>query len=95
MEEFISPPDASDFEGGTAEELESARCDAQEWTLRHWRRASAVQCCPLQPLADKMVPIYFDDPDLGPDSKRMSQIFISDKAGKNSNIGDRGYNTRA
>ncbi|KAG1788140.1 uncharacterized protein HD556DRAFT_915622 [Suillus plorans] len=91
MEEFISPPDASDFEDGTSA---SARCDAQEWTLRHWHRTSAVQCCPLQPLVDKMIPIYFDDPDLGPDLKRMSQIFISDKAGKNSNIGDRGYNTR-
>ncbi|KAG1777972.1 hypothetical protein EV702DRAFT_1196772 [Suillus placidus] len=79
MTEFISPPD--DSEHTTAEE---SRCDAQEWTLRHWHRTSAVQCCPLQPLVDKMIPIYFDDPALGSeDMKRVSQIFISDKAGKN------------
>lgn len=87
MEEFISPAD-SDFE-----DLASARCDPDEWTLRHWHRTSAVQCCPLQPLVDKMIPIYFDDPSLGPDLKRMSQIFISDKVGRISNIGDPGYDT--
>ncbi|KAG1784931.1 uncharacterized protein HD556DRAFT_1451244 [Suillus plorans] len=87
MEEFISPAD-SDFE-----ELASARCDPDEWTLRHWHRTSAVQCCPLQPLVDKMIPIYFDDPSLGPDLKRMSQIFISDKVGRISDIGDPGYDS--
>ncbi|KAG2114169.1 uncharacterized protein F5147DRAFT_678222 [Suillus discolor] len=87
MEEFISPAD------GDFEELGSARCDPDEWTLRHWHRTSAVQCCPLQPLVDKMIPIYFDDPSLGSDLKRMSQIFISDKVGRISNIGDPGHDT--
>ncbi|KAG2095463.1 uncharacterized protein F5147DRAFT_718410 [Suillus discolor] len=80
MTEFISPPvpDQTD-----ADSL-SARCSAKEWTLRHWHRTSAVQCCHLQPLVDKMIPIYFDDPALGSDDlNRVSQIFISDKAGKN------------
>ncbi|KAG1847975.1 hypothetical protein C8R48DRAFT_730899 [Suillus tomentosus] len=61
MTQFISPlvPDQTE-----ADSL-SARCSAEEWTLRHWHRTSAVQCCHLQPLVDKMIPIYFDDPDLG------------------------------
>ncbi|KAG1894748.1 uncharacterized protein F5891DRAFT_1061388 [Suillus fuscotomentosus] len=60
MTEFISPlvPDQTE-----ADSL-SARCSAEEWTLRHWHRTSAVQRCHLQPLVDKMIPIYFDDPDL-------------------------------
>ncbi|KAG2343994.1 hypothetical protein BDR05DRAFT_962276 [Suillus weaverae] len=33
-----------------------------------------------------MIPIYFDDPALGSnDADRMSQMFVSDKAGKNCN----------
>ncbi|KAG2097938.1 uncharacterized protein F5147DRAFT_816196 [Suillus discolor] len=60
------------------------RCSAKEWTLRHWYRTSAVQCCHLQPLVNKMIPIYFDDPALGSgDLNRISQMFISEKAGKN------------
>ncbi|KAG2140084.1 hypothetical protein DEU56DRAFT_798548 [Suillus clintonianus] len=78
MTEFISPKDPKQ----PTFELSSA----EEWTLRHWLRTSAVQCCPLQPLVDKMIPMYFDDPTLGSDDlKRVSQIFISDKAGKHSN----------
>ncbi|KAG2047170.1 hypothetical protein BDR06DRAFT_964261 [Suillus hirtellus] len=91
MTEFISPPvpDQTD-----ADSL-SARCSSEEWTLRHWHRTSAVQCCHLQPLVDKMIPIYFDDPDLGPeDLNRVSQIFISDKAGKNRHEYDLGLVTR-
>jgi len=42
-----------------------------------------------------MIPIYFDDPILGcEDIRRVSQIFISDKAGKNSNQRDLGFITR-
>ncbi|KAG1831604.1 hypothetical protein EV424DRAFT_160503 [Suillus variegatus] len=91
MTEFISPPvpDQTD-----ADSL-SARCSAEEWTLRHWHRTSAVQCCHLQPLVDKMIPIYFDDPALGSeDLNRVSQIFISDKAGKNCHEHDLGLVTR-
>ncbi|KAG1775166.1 hypothetical protein EV702DRAFT_449659 [Suillus placidus] len=81
MTEFISP--TVDPKHTTAEE---SRCDGQEWTLRHWHRTSAVQCCQLQPLVDKMIPIYFDDPALGSEgTERVSQIFISDKAGKRRN----------
>jgi hypothetical protein len=49
MTDFISPrvPDETD-----ADSL-SATCSAEEWTLRHWHRTSAVQCCHLQPLVDK------------------------------------------
>ncbi|KAG1762193.1 hypothetical protein EDD22DRAFT_892969 [Suillus occidentalis] len=91
MSEFISPPvpDQTD-----ADPL-STRCSAEEWTLRHWHRTSAVQCCHLQPLVDKMIPIYFDDPALGSeDINRVSQMFISDTAGKNCNVQELGYNTR-
>jgi len=43
-----------------------------------------------------MIPIYFDDPNLGcEDIKRVSQIFISDKAGKNCNQRDLGFITRS
>ncbi|KAG1732293.1 hypothetical protein EDB19DRAFT_1912133 [Suillus lakei] len=82
MENFIS----STYSKLADVESSSARCNAQEWTLRHWHRTSAVQCCHLQPLVDKMIPIYFDDPALGSnDADRMSQMFVSDKAGKNCN----------
>ncbi|KAI6033314.1 hypothetical protein EDC04DRAFT_2214485 [Pisolithus marmoratus] len=66
--------------------------DTKEWTLRHWHRTSAVQCCHYQPLVDKMIPIYFKEnkpPRKGlshaDDLSRVSQIFISDKAGRSSN----------
>ncbi|KAG2158309.1 uncharacterized protein EDB93DRAFT_1325447 [Suillus bovinus] len=91
MTEFILPPvpDQTD-----ADSL-SARCSAKEWTLRHWHRTSAVQCCHLQLLVDKMIPIYFDDPALGSDDlSRVSQMFISDKAGKNCHEHDLGLVTR-
>ncbi|KAG1799086.1 hypothetical protein EV424DRAFT_1559508 [Suillus variegatus] len=89
MTEFISPPvpDQTD--------ADSLRCSPEEWTLRHWHRTSAVQCCHLQPLVDKMIPIYFDDPTRGPeDLSRVSQIFISDKAGENRHEYDLGLVTR-
>ncbi|KAG1762739.1 hypothetical protein EV702DRAFT_1206236 [Suillus placidus] len=91
MTEFISPrvPDQTDANSP------SARCTSEEWTLRHWHRTSAVQCCRLQPLVDKMIPIYFDDPVLGSeDINHVSQMFISDKAGKNCNEQDLGFITR-
>ncbi|KAG2082417.1 hypothetical protein BD769DRAFT_1727130 [Suillus cothurnatus] len=91
MENFISPKDSKLPNVDSS----SARCDSKEWTLRHWHRTSAVQCCHLQPLVDKMIPIYFDDPALGSnDVDRVSQIFISDKAGKTSNERDLGFITR-
>ncbi|KAG2138999.1 hypothetical protein DEU56DRAFT_330798 [Suillus clintonianus] len=91
MENFISPKDFKLAD----DESSSARCDAQEWTLRHWHRTSAVQCCHLQPLVDKMIPIYFDDPNLGSnDADRMSQMFVSDKAGKNCNESTLSFITR-
>ncbi|KAG2152688.1 uncharacterized protein EDB93DRAFT_1327626 [Suillus bovinus] len=91
MTEFISPRISDQTD---ADPL-SARCSAEEWTLRHWHRTSAVQCCHLQPLVDKMIPIYFDDPALGPnDLDRVSQIFISDKAGKNCHEQDLRFVTR-
>ncbi|KAI9566680.1 hypothetical protein HD554DRAFT_2040055 [Boletus coccyginus] len=31
----------------------------EQWTLRHWQRTSAVQCCHQQPVIDKAIPIYF------------------------------------
>ncbi|KAG1792728.1 uncharacterized protein HD556DRAFT_536222 [Suillus plorans] len=49
----------------------------------------------LQPLVDKMIPIYFDDPALGSgDLNRVSQMFISDKAWKNQHGQDLGFVTR-
>ncbi|KAG0700650.1 hypothetical protein DFH29DRAFT_930758 [Suillus ampliporus] len=91
MAEFISPQDSKE----TDIESLSARCSAEEWTLRHWHRTSAAQCCHLQPLVDKMIPIYFDDPSLGSDDlNRVSQMFISDKAGKHCNERDLGFITR-
>ncbi|KAI6032504.1 hypothetical protein EDC04DRAFT_2230603 [Pisolithus marmoratus] len=56
-----------------------------EWTLRHWHRTSAVQCCRNQPFVDKMIPIYFNDRREKNDFSRVSQIFISDKAEPKSN----------
>ena len=42
-----------------------------------------------------MIPIYFDDPNLKcGDIGRVSQMFVSDKAGKNSNERDLGFITR-
>ncbi|KAG2141144.1 uncharacterized protein EDB93DRAFT_639299 [Suillus bovinus] len=91
MTEFISPPVPDQIDADSL----SARCSAKEWTLRHWHRTSAVQCCHLQPLVDKMIPIYFDDPALGSDDlNRVSQMFISDKAGKNCHEHDLGLVTR-
>lgn len=91
MENFISPKDSK----LANVESSSARCDSKEWTLRHWHRTSAVQCCHLQPLVDKMIPIYFDDLTLGSnDVDRVSQMFISDKAGKTSSELDLGFITR-
>ena len=62
-------------------EFDALPCSLYEWTLRHWQRTSGVQCCHLQPLIDKVIPIYFKG---GSESataeSRMSQIFISDKA---------------
>lgn len=66
------------------------QCSAQEWTLRHWQRTSAVQCWHNQPLVDKMIPIYFNDPSIGSSEfDRVSQIFIQDKARKTSDSGSR------
>ncbi|KAI6160278.1 hypothetical protein EDD17DRAFT_1510588 [Pisolithus thermaeus] len=62
---------------------------ADEWTLRHWHRTSAVQCCHGQPLVDKMIPTYFKDNDPScRDLSRVSQIFISDKARRSPNKKD-------
>jgi len=42
-----------------------------------------------------MIPIYFDDPSLGPDDlNRVSQMFISDKAGQYRNERELGFITR-
>ncbi|KAG0697370.1 hypothetical protein DFH29DRAFT_946530 [Suillus ampliporus] len=90
MTEFISPKVSRGTDVGSS----SARCSAAEWTLRHWHRTSAVQCCHLQPLIDKMIPIYFDDSSLGSDVNRVSQMFVSDKAGKHSSKLDLGAITR-
>ncbi|KAF9232686.1 hypothetical protein BU15DRAFT_67236 [Melanogaster broomeanus] len=54
--------------------------DIEEWTLRHWHRTSAVQCCHNQPSIDKVIPIYFKSRGLARDVVGVSQIFISDKA---------------
>ena len=62
-----------------------------EWTLRHWQRTSAVQCCYHQPAVDKMIPIVFMSKD---GSVTMSQIFISDKAQHTSNQSQLNYITR-
>jgi hypothetical protein len=51
----------------------------EDWTLSHWERTSAVQCCHNQPLIDKVIPIYFKPQNEG-DQAGMSQILISDKA---------------
>ena len=53
---------------------------SEVWTLRHWKRTSALQCCHNQPAVDKMIPIYFK-PKAGFSAQgRVSQIFILDKA---------------
>ncbi|KAI6042758.1 hypothetical protein EDC04DRAFT_2891606 [Pisolithus marmoratus] len=77
-------------------DVDHDQLDGNEWTLRHWHRTSAVQCCYNQPLVDKMIPIYFKDNDENPlpdnhlrkDLSCMSQIFISDKAQRSSNEAD-------
>ena len=51
----------------------------EEWTLCHWERTSAVQCCHNQPLIDQVIPMYFKPQKAG-DPAGMSQILISDKA---------------
>ncbi|KAG1798588.1 uncharacterized protein HD556DRAFT_1306037 [Suillus plorans] len=49
----------------------------------------------IEPLVDKMIPIYFDDPALSSDDlNRVSQMFISDKTGKNYHEHDLGLVTR-
>ncbi|KAI6115032.1 hypothetical protein EDD17DRAFT_1827054 [Pisolithus thermaeus] len=58
--------------------------ETDEWTLRHWHRTSAVQCCHNQPLVDKMIPVYFDDRHGEDDLSRVSQIFISDRTQRRS-----------
>ncbi|KAH7903157.1 hypothetical protein BJ138DRAFT_1168488 [Hygrophoropsis aurantiaca] len=60
---------------------------SNDWTLRHYVRSSAAQCCFLQPLVDKMIPILFND-DKAQDSDCVSQMFISDKAGKSKHNKD-------
>ncbi|KAI5984772.1 hypothetical protein EDC04DRAFT_2615605 [Pisolithus marmoratus] len=62
--------------------------DAGQWTLRHWYRTSAVQCCYNQPLVDKMIPIYFKDCPGETDLSRVSQIFISDRSQRSSSYDD-------
>ncbi|KAH7884242.1 hypothetical protein F5I97DRAFT_2035573 [Phlebopus sp. FC_14] len=51
----------------------------ETWTCCHWARTSAVQCCPNQPLIDKVIPMYFK-PQKDGDRAGMSQILISDTA---------------
>ena len=55
------------------------------WTLRHWQRTSALQCCHNQHAVDKMIPIYFKPKDGSSEPGRVSQIFISDKAQSSQN----------
>ena len=50
----------------------------EKWTLCHWERTSAVQCCHNQPLIDKVIPMYFRNRSDG--ASDVSQILISDKA---------------
>ena len=46
-------------------------------------------------LSTRIIPIYFDDPELGLDDiDRVSQMFVSDKTGKKSNKEDTGFITR-
>ena len=54
----------------------------EKWTLCHWERTSAVQCCHDQPLIDKVIPMYFRNRSDG--ASGVSQILISDKARINS-----------
>ncbi|KAH7928223.1 hypothetical protein BV22DRAFT_216556 [Leucogyrophana mollusca] len=79
MKQDISPRKKT----GDIGDKDDDRQFAEDWTLRHWHRTSAVQCCQGQPHIDKMIPIFFDDPLSGiRDKDRMSQLFISDNAGK-------------
>ncbi|KAI9570118.1 hypothetical protein HD554DRAFT_2083867 [Boletus coccyginus] len=56
-----------------------------DWTLCHWGRTSAVQCCHNQPLINKVIPMFFK-PSKNSDNKTiMSQILISDKATSRQN----------
>ena len=55
------------------------------WTLRHWQRTSALQCCHNQPVVDKVIPIYFKPEAGSSEPGRVSQIFISGKAQSRSN----------
>ncbi|KAH7884823.1 hypothetical protein F5I97DRAFT_2039899 [Phlebopus sp. FC_14] len=70
------------------------RMGTPEWTLRHWCRSSAVQCCHNQTLIDKVIPIYFDDDSLNNSTDRVSHIYISDKATPSSNRSQLSYITR-
>jgi len=55
--------------------------DLNEWTMRHWQRTCAIQCCHSQPSIDKVIPIYFKSAVPGPKGVDcVSQILISDKA---------------
>lgn len=52
---------------------------SEEWTLRHWCRTSAVQCCHLQPRIDKVIPIFYKQSPPGDRENLASHILISDK----------------
>ncbi|KAH7906209.1 hypothetical protein BJ138DRAFT_1163149 [Hygrophoropsis aurantiaca] len=77
MEELITQQDREDW-------------SSNDWTLRHYLRTSAVQCCYFQPLVDKMIPILFNDNE-AQDSDCVSQLFISDKTSKTKSSKDSLY----
>jgi hypothetical protein len=62
-------------------------CSSEEWSFRHWCRTSAVQCCHLQNLIDKAIPIFIKHPGRTP-LKSVSHILISDKMRTNSSPTD-------
>ena len=61
------------------------------WTVFHWQRTSAIQCCPHQPLVDQMIPIYFKEPSATGVAvkERASQIFVHNEALKYTHSKDR------
>ncbi|KAH7904560.1 hypothetical protein BJ138DRAFT_1166310 [Hygrophoropsis aurantiaca] len=77
MEELITQQDREDW-------------SSNDWTLRHYLRTSAVQCCYFQPLVDKMIPILFNDNE-AQDSDCVSQLFISDKTDRTKSSKDSLY----
>ena len=89
MDENIGTKDPNEVRYDLLTESRSSKTlmntSSEIWTLRHWQRTSALQCCHNQPTVDKMIPVYFKPKDDSSAPGRVSQIFISDRVQSRSN----------